>query len=58
VDEFRLLALGPWIVSEAETDAIRVRRVSVEQENVYGVRSGIGQVHFTENLEGLRGSLA
>jgi len=58
VDEFRPLAFRRWVVGEAEADAVRDGRMVVEQENGHGIRSRVGEIHFTENLECLRGYLA
>jgi hypothetical protein len=56
--KFGRAAFGPRIVGEAEADAIRDRRVIVEQEDCRRIWVWIGQTNFAEDLERLGGYLA
>jgi hypothetical protein len=49
--KFRLLAFRPRIVGEAVANAVGNRWMIIEQENVEGIRIGISQIHFAENLK-------
>src|ERR1700733_5962786 len=53
-----LFAFVPRIVGQAEADAVWDGRVGIEHEDSDGTGSGIGEIHFAENLKGLRGDLA
>src|ERR1035438_357755 len=58
LDEFRLLAMRPRIVGEAEANAIRDGGVVVDEKNLQARRVGIGEVDAAENVERLRADLA
>src|SRR5271154_2587212 len=56
--KFWLFALVPGIVGQGEADAVWDCWVGIEHEDGDGIGSGIGEIHFAENLKGLRGDLA
>src|SRR5271170_7244664 len=56
--KFWLFALVPGIVGQGEADAVWDCWVGIEHEDCDGTGSGIGEIHFAENLKGLRGDLA
>ena len=56
--KFWLFALVPGIVGQAEADAVWDGRVGIEHEDGDGTGRGVGEIHFAENLKGLRGDLA
>src|ERR1700691_6250975 len=56
--KFGLFAFVPGIVGQGEADAVWDGGVGIEHENGNGIGSGIGEIHFAENLKGLRGDLA
>src|SRR5271155_915864 len=56
--KFWLLAFVPGIVGQGEADAIWDCWVGIEHEDCDGTGGGVGEIHFAENLKGLRGNLA
>src|SRR5262249_50711694 len=57
-DEFGLLVVRPRVVVERKADARWDIRVIVENEDENGIGSGVAEVDFAKDLEGLRGGLA